>query len=271
MTTDWPERAYRVSFEFNRAMGRAMERLDPKSAPAWRQIGTGFAHFGGDGSPLTQASWLGYGQESDPSELDLVEAFYEGRTRHWEYVVHPFSGPRLLAEVVKRGWTHSQYEHVMGFDLSSSDLPPAGNVDVGIAGQDELADWADISTRGFFGDHVPPAIEKVADLIASTRGTVPFLARLDGQPVAAAALLVHGPTCYLGGAATLEPFRGRGAQTAMLNARLSYARDHGCDLALCECLPRSQSQRNQERAGFKVLFTKAVLTRPPSDLSDLSD
>ena len=57
-------------------------------------------------------------------------------------------------------------------------------------------------------------------------------------------------------------FRGRGIHRALLAHRLWHAAEEGCDLALCECLPGSQSQRNQERVGFRVLYTKLVLKRP---------
>ena len=262
MTTETTDRVYALSQALGEATGRAMEALDPASKPAWKKVGTGSAGFCGDNSPLTQVAWLAYGSDFDPTELDVVEEFYRGRAAHWEYVVTPYADPRLLSAVIQRGWTEVQYENVMGRELRSAPETPPRDVEVRLVGEADRATWADVAMRGFFGDTVPPGFENLSALIVSTKGTVGFLAFIDGEPAGAATLIVHDKTCYLGGAATLEQFRGRGAQTSLLNARLKHGYEQGCDLALCECLPGTQSQRNQERAEFHVLYTKIVLTRP---------
>jgi len=59
-----------------------------------------------------------------------------------------------------------------------------------------------------------------------------FVAELEGQMVGTGAMAMHGGVALLAGASTLPAFRGRGAQTALLETRLSYAADHGCDLAM---------------------------------------
>lgn len=241
-----------------------MEKLEPSSSPANARIGTGRATFCGEGSPLTQVPWLAHQVDFDPSELDEVEEFYRGRATNWEYIVSPFSAPALLPAVIQRGWTEVQYENVMGLNLEgrAAGLVRSDGTDVRLVEESQKATWSDIAMRGFFGAEIPPACANICDIIARTDDTVAFLAYLDGQRAGAATLSVYEDTCYLGGAATLPEYRGRGAQTALLDARLNHAAKMGCDLALCECVPGSQSQRNQERAGFQVLFTKIVLTRP---------
>lgn len=46
------------------------------------------------------------------------------------------------------------------------------------------------------------------------------------------------------------------AQTALLRARLRYAADRGCTVATVGALPGSQSQRNAEKQGFRVAYTR---------------
>jgi hypothetical protein len=60
----------------------------------------------------------------------------------------------------------------------------------------------------------------------------------------------------LAGASTVPEARRRGAQLALLHARLRYALDHGCDLAVMGAQPGSGSQRNAERQGFRVAYTR---------------
>jgi hypothetical protein len=38
--------------------------------------------------------------------------------------------------------------------------------------------------------------------------------------------------------------------------RLRFAADQGCDLALMGALPGSASQRNAERQGFRIAYTR---------------
>jgi hypothetical protein len=50
--------------------------------------------------------------------------------------------------------------------------------------------------------------------------------------------------------------RRNGAQLALLNTRLQTAASHGCDLAMMVAAPGSASQRNAERNGFRVAYTR---------------
>ena len=65
------------------------------------------------------------------------------------------------------------------------------------------------------------------------------------------------------GAATLPAFRRRGIQTAFLHRRLADAAAEGCDLALVTTQPGSKSQQNSEQQGFALLYSRAVLVKPP--------
>jgi len=257
------ERIFALGAEIYRATAAAVEKIDPSLAPAHAPIGTGSAVFCGDGSPLTQVARLAVGSKAHEKELDAVEEFFSGRASNWEYIVTPFSDPDLISMVMRRGWTNVQFENVMTFETEAFERPdPDPSVTVSLVGESDRELWSDVSLRGFFGKDVPAEAALLGRVIGSTEGTTGFLAKVDGEPAAAATLFMADGAVYLGGAATLEPFRRRGAQSALLAARLAYAKEHFCGLAVCECLPDSQSQRNQERAGFKVAYTKMVLTKP---------
>jgi GNAT superfamily N-acetyltransferase len=68
----------------------------------------------------------------------------------------------------------------------------------------------------------------------------------------------------LAGAATLPAYRRRGVHAALHQTRLALARRSGCDLAVQGAEPGSTSQRNAERRGLRVAFTRAILVRDPS-------
>ena len=62
--------------------------------------------------------------------------------------------------------------------------------------------------------------------------------------------------CILAGATTVPEARKRGAQNALLAARLRYAQEQGCSLAMVCALPGSQSQKNAQKNGFNVAYTR---------------
>ena len=86
---------------------------------------------------------------------------------------------------------------------------------------------------------------------------------LDGDaPVGAAALFAADGVGYLGLAGTLPEHRGKGAQTALLAARIRRAAQLGCDVVVTETGERredrpSSSYRNILLAGFKEVGVTA--------------
>ena len=67
---------------------------------------------------------------------------------------------------------------------------------------------------------------------------------------------MHEGTALLAGASTIPGGRRQGAQNALLDARLQTAASNGCDLAMMVAAPGSASQRNAERQGFRIAYTR---------------
>ena len=89
-----------------------------------------------------------------------------------------------------------------------------------------------------------------------TVGAFFFLAEVDGVPAGGGMMSIHQGVASLGGTGTLREFRNRGVQRALLLARLAVAVENGCDLAMVATQPGSGSQRNVERQGFRVVYTR---------------
>ena len=88
-----------------------------------------------------------------------------------------------------------------------------------------------------------------------------YLARRDGAIAGGGSIRISDGLAQLSGAATLPAHRRRGVQSALLRARLLDAARHGCDLAVVTTEPASKSQQNVQRAGFSLLYSRAVLMR----------
>ncbi len=63
---------------------------------------------------------------------------------------------------------------------------------------------------------------------------------------------------YLANASTLEPYRRRGCQGALIRHRLADGAAAGCERACVITEWDTQSHANVVRAGFHTAYTKAV-------------
>ena len=121
-------------------------------------------------------------------------------------------------------------------------------------GEEEI--FARVSAEGWSEFGVSDFVLNMARLSGQVEGQRLFLAEIDGAPVAAGALGLADGIAHLAGASTVPAGRRRGAQLALLEHRLRYAAAHGCDIALMGALPGSGSQRNAERHGFRIAYTR---------------
>ncbi len=88
-----------------------------------------------------------------------------------------------------------------------------------------------------------------------------YVARIDGNAQACAAMRIHAGIAEFGIAATLEPARGHGCQTALLHRRILDAIDAGCHTFWVETGERvpdkpSTSYRNILKAGFEEAYLR---------------
>ncbi|HEX2251946.1 MAG TPA: hypothetical protein VHQ65_01600 [Thermoanaerobaculia bacterium] len=80
--------------------------------------------------------------------------------------------------------------------------------------------------------------------------------RARGRSTATGTLILVEGVAVLAGASTVPAGRRRGAQRARLEARLRFAAENGCDLAMICAAPGSASQRNAQRQGFHIASTR---------------
>ena len=108
------------------------------------------------------------------------------------------------------------------------------------------------------GSGLPPETAPLLARVVGAPGWHCFLASAAGEPAAAGALYVDGTSAWLGIAATRAAFRRRGAQSALLAARIEAARAAGAKLLTTETGTGDPgpSYRNIERAGFRAAYVR---------------
>jgi GNAT superfamily N-acetyltransferase len=231
-------------------------RMSPESGAEWIDVSGTYAMYDGPRSPVTQTFGLGLFQPPTERDLDTIERFYRERNAPVLHEVSPIAEKALLTLLPARGYRPVEFTTIMYQTISNIE-PAAGGVRVRVVGPDEYKVWAEVGVEGWRGlVDFTDLLQDMLLVCAGREDSPSFLAELDGRPIAAGALCMHGGVALLAGACTIPEARRHGAQRALLHARLAYARDAGCDIAMMGAEPGSGSQRNAERHGFRIAYTR---------------
>lgn len=236
----------------------ARGRLYPDSGAAWIECAGAYAIFDGVDSPITQSFGLGIFEELNPATLDVVERFFLERGARVLHEVSPFAGVAALNLLCSRNYKPIEISSVLYRSIEQSTAEYQNDISVRLIDPEEAQLWTSISARGWAHEH-PGLLDFLLQLGAissASEQSLCFLAEIDGQPGAAGMLCIHDEVALFGGASTIPELRRRGLQTALLHERMRYASDHGCDLAMMVAAPGSDSQRNAERKGFRIAYTR---------------
>jgi len=253
-------RLERTEAQSNIDFVEARARAFPESRAGRLEVEGAHAMFDGVDSPLTQTFCLGIEQAVSRADLDRIEAFFRDLGAPVFHEVSPLAHPTALALLTGSGYEPFEFTSVMyqpiAEDMFSSDST-SGKVRARTIRADESELWAETSARGWNESPELSAFMLTFSRVSALKTSGhSFLAELDGEPIAAGGLTIHAGVALLAGASTVPEGRRQGAQIALLDARLRFAAERGCDVAMMCALPGSASQRNAERRGFRIAYTR---------------
>jgi hypothetical protein len=240
-------------------------RLIPDDDATWIEVGGAYAMFDGIGSPLTQTFGLGIFEDATTEHLDEIEAFYRERGSDVFHEVSPLTDQSLMSVLSERGYRPVEMTSVMYQELGVS---PSGSesaesrlkagLKTRLIDDSEVDIWAATAAEGWatIDESLRDFMLAFGKIAARTGGGRPFIAELDGRPIATGGFQIHDDVCILAGASTIPDARRLGAQNALLQARLQFAVEKGCTLAIMGALPGSQSQKNAQKNGFNIAYTR---------------
>ena len=243
---------------------RAHGRLFPDSgAESIRHAGA-YVVFDGIDSPVTQSFGLGILGELSPASLDVIERFFFERRAHADHEVSPLAGVGVLRLLCEREYEPVEISSVLYRPVERVAVTERGKIRVRIAGPPDEELWADINTRAWTHEHpeLRDFIRQTATISLAREHTTCFLAEIDDRAGAAGTLCLHEGVALFAGAATVPELRRQGLQRALFEERLRYAFDQGCDLAMVVTEAGGDSQRNAERAGFRIAYTRTKWRLP---------
>lgn len=254
----------------NLALARRLERAEgfactqfaearraqfPDSGAEWIECAGAVAVFDQVDSPVTQTFGLGIFEELSAATLDTIEKFFHDRGAQVDHEVSPLAGVVALSLLCERRYRPVEISNVM---YRTVEPVEPSNIKVRLIDPGESQLWAKTSAAGWAHEHpeLRDFLQQTGAMISANPKLQCFLAELDGQPGAAGMLSIHEGVALFAGSSTIPEFRRQGLQAALLQHRMRYAFDQGCDLAMMVAEAGSNSQRNAERKGFKVAYTR---------------
>ncbi|HEX4278239.1 MAG TPA: hypothetical protein VHZ74_22950 [Bryobacteraceae bacterium] len=236
----------------------ARHRVSPEIGATWIDVAGTYAMFDGPTSPATQTFGLGLFAEATSADLGRIEKFFRERRAPVTHEVSPLAGVPVADLLSRREYLPIEFTSVMYKSLepnpSAPDTDSRLSIRLALPGEEDL--YSQTSVRGWGLPDFTEFLQALGRVVAVCEGSFNFFACLEGQPVATAVLHCAGNVAFLAGASTVPEARRLGAQRSLLDARLRVAVARGCDIAMMDAEPGSASQRNAEREGFRIAYTR---------------
>jgi GNAT superfamily N-acetyltransferase len=245
-----------------RAFVEARMGVAPRHGASWTELGGATVLFDGAGSPVTQTFGLGLYEPATPRTLEEIESYFGERCAPVHHEVSPLAGVETYALLQRRGYAPSELTSVLYAPIDAVRFRTIEAVEVRLVVPEEFDGWARLGAEAWSSE-MPELFDFIAEMgavSARRMNSAAWFAEIGGEPVAVAAISISGKTAHMAGAATIPKARGRGAQNALLAARLAYARERSCDIAVMGAACGSASQRNAERNGFRIAYTRTKWT-----------
>ena len=253
---------------------RVFQKSRPQISAAIEEICGGHMTFAGLGSPIGRVTGAGFVQPFTAEVLDQIENFYREHKAPAQVDLCPLHDPEAFELFKERGYAIAELNNVLYRRLEEGEIfagPPPGCQIRRSRVEDAEAAGA-IVEQAFFPDGAPEQYRGLIAPLYQMEDALAFIATVEGNLVdgnnidkmvacgTGVAIRQHR-VFALGGAGTLAEYRGRGLQSALLRARMAAAAQAGCEYAVVVTRGGTTSQRNAERLGFRVAYSKVTVIK----------
>ena len=244
---------------------RIFQKTRPDVGAAEQQICGGHMVFAGLGSPIGRLTGGGLDQPFTAEILDQVEQFYREHKAPSQVDLTPLHEPAVFEMFKERGYAIAELNNVLYRKLDLKEVFPPAPPDCEIrrSWPEEAGVTGTIVETAFFPDGAPEAFQGLIAPLYQMENALAFVASIEGKPVACGTGIVipEHRVFALCGAGTLAAYRARGLQTALLRARMAAAAHAGCEYVVVITQGGTTSQRNAERLGLKVAYSKVTVIK----------
>jgi len=242
---------------------RMFQQTLPEMGAAEEEICGGHMIFAGLGSPIGRATGVGLDRPFTKEDLDRVEQFYRAHKAPSQVDLCPLHEPAVFELVKERGYGIAELNNVLYRQLDAEEKfpPDPEGCEIRRSLPQEANRAGAIVESAFFPEGAPEAYRGLIAPFYKMEGALAFVASVEGKLVGCGTGLVipEHRVFALCGAGTLAEYRGRGLQTALLRARMAAAVGAGCEYAVVVTQGGTTSQRNAERLGFRVAYSKVTV------------
>lgn len=217
---------------------------------------------------------VGCGEEGELADADMkeLESVFAAVGLEPEIHLSPFAKPSVFQSLVSRGYVERSALCTHWCTLQQAVIDDTETCTTGAALMirratvDETLKFIEASATGFQTNGRSHELLRALALIASRRTDTSLYFAFANNEIAGTAAMATMETAYGGVAhlyldSTLPGYRGRGVQVALIRARLLDAARLGLGVATTITRIGDGSARNAERAGLRLAYTTAILTR----------
>lgn len=244
---------------------RIFTKMRPEIGAAEEEICGGHMVFAGLGSPIGRATGAGLDRLLTAEDVDRIEQFYRERKAPSQVDLTPLHSSEVFEMFKDRGYAIAELNNVLYRNLDPEEEfpPPPAHCEIRRSSVEEADIAGSIVESAFFPDGAPEAYRGLITPLYQMENALAFVATVGGEPVACGTGVVvpEHKVFALGGAGTLTDYRGKGLQTALLRARMKAAVEAGCEYAVVVTQGGTISQRNAERLGMRVAYSKVTVIK----------
>jgi len=223
------------------------------------KLSTGAMFFCDKDSFVSQVIGWGFAEDEDfETELKHIERFYysQGHNR-CDIELSPYVKPGLAEYLSQQGYLVTELTTISYLPMATY-KKQKHDATVKLVDKDNASEWASAIAKAY---DIPGAKRQLA-LYATAKNTYPFAAYNDDKEIVAGGVLaIYDDQCDLGFTATLNEYRGKGYQKALLIERLNLAKKQKAEMAIVATEPGSISEANVQKIGFIPAYTRIKFSK----------
>lgn len=247
----------------NRRFIEAKQKAFPGTDATWIEVAGAYAMFDTAQSPLTQTFGLGVFEMPTDVEFERIENFFTDRGAPVFHEISPVPDQSLLGKLRERGYYPMELTNLLYRSIDDDwviEANPALKVRQ-IAPNEQDA-YSKLCAQAWqLPPEFAPFFDDLGKVTAANDYVASFVVEHDGKPIGGGNLCLSEDVGLIAGDCTLPEARGQGGQLALIAARVQYAREHGYKLVTMGALPGSSSQKNGQRAGMNIAYTRIKWTK----------
>jgi GNAT superfamily N-acetyltransferase len=259
---DLSKRLERAEALANRRFIEAKQTAFPGTDATWIEVAGAYAMFDTAQSPLTQTFGMGVFEMPADNDFERIENFFKDRGAPVFHEISPVADQSLLIKLRERGYYPMELTNLLYRSINSDWVVEANPaLKVRKVEVDEQDAYSKLCAQAWqLPPEFAPFFDDLGKVTAANDYVKSFVVEHNGKPIGGGNLCLSEDVALIAGDCTLPEARGQGSQLALIAARVHYAKEHGYKLMMMGALPGSTSQKNGQRAGMNIAYTRMKWT-----------